>query len=94
MTDQAVLLSGVSVSAGRKTLLAVERLSVRPGELLGLLGPNGAGKSTLLRCLLGLQAAPSSSAGRSAASARGSLRPSAGGSATCRSFCPPAARCR
>jgi len=56
MTDQAVLLSGVSVSAGRKTLLAVERLSVRPGELLGLLGPNGAGKSTLLRCLLGLQA--------------------------------------
>lgn len=55
MTDHAVHLAGVSVRAGRKIILAVEELSVRPGELVGLLGPNGAGKSTLLRCLLGLQ---------------------------------------
>lgn len=34
--------------------LAIDRLEVRDGEILGLLGPTGAGKSTLLRLLAGL----------------------------------------
>ncbi|MCX7826389.1 MAG: ABC transporter ATP-binding protein [Verrucomicrobiae bacterium] len=51
----AIHVEHLTVSAGRRRILDVERLAVHPGELLGLLGPNGAGKSTLLRSLLGLQ---------------------------------------
>ena len=55
MSDSAIQLDGLSVSAGRKAILSVGSLHIRQGELVGLLGPNGAGKSTLLRCLLGMQ---------------------------------------
>ena len=41
-----------------KTVLAIDRLAVRPAAIVGLLGPNGSGKSTLLR-LLGLIERPS-----------------------------------
>jgi tungstate transport system ATP-binding protein len=41
--------------AGR-TVLDIDRLEVRPGEILGLVGPSGAGKSTLLRLLNFLEA--------------------------------------
>jgi tungstate transport system ATP-binding protein len=34
-----------------RTVLEVERLAVRAGEILALVGPSGAGKSTLLRLL-------------------------------------------
>lgn len=55
MNDLAIDIEGLCVQASRKTLLAIERLCVARGELLGLLGPNGAGKTTLLRSCLGLQ---------------------------------------
>jgi len=55
MTDPAIQLSGLSVRAGRRTVLSVDSLAIGRGELVGLLGPNGAGKSTLLRCVLGMQ---------------------------------------
>lgn len=35
--------------------LAIDRLSVRSGEIIGVIGKNGSGKSTLLRCLCGLE---------------------------------------
>lgn len=41
--------------------LAVPRLTVRPGEVVGLVGRNGAGKTTLLEALVGLGPRPSGS---------------------------------
>jgi len=55
MSEWAICIDGLSVRAGRRTLLAIESLRVGRGELVGLLGPNGAGKSTLLGCVLGMQ---------------------------------------
>ncbi len=55
MNSNAIQLEKLTVRAGRKTILAIDNLSIDRGELVGLLGPNGAGKTTLLRCLLGLQ---------------------------------------
>jgi iron complex transport system ATP-binding protein len=45
---------GIEFGFGRRAFLAVEKLDVWPGELVGLLGPNGAGKSTYLRLMAGL----------------------------------------
>ena len=44
-------LENVSKSYEGRTVLAVDHLDVRAGEILGIVGPSGAGKSTLLRLL-------------------------------------------
>lgn len=41
---------------GSRTVVAVESLTVRAGEMVVIVGPNGAGKSTLLRMLHFLEA--------------------------------------
>jgi tungstate transport system ATP-binding protein len=48
-------LEGARQRYGGREVLAVERLEVAVGEVLGLVGPTGAGKSTLLRLLAGLE---------------------------------------
>ncbi len=48
-----ITATGVSVYAGRATLVSDVDCSVRPGEVLAVVGPNGAGKSTLLSVLAG-----------------------------------------
>ena len=51
-----IALESVRCSAAGRTLLDIERLTVRHGERIAIIGHNGAGKSTLLRLLSGFMA--------------------------------------
>jgi len=42
---------GLTKAYSGRTVVAVDRIEVRQGEVLAILGPNGAGKSTLFRIL-------------------------------------------
>jgi len=44
-------LAGLSKVYGNKTVLQIDSLEIREGEIFALVGPSGAGKSTLLRLL-------------------------------------------
>ena len=44
-------LHQVRQSFGKRTVLEVPQLFIKPGECLGVIGPSGAGKTTLLRIL-------------------------------------------
>jgi len=55
MSDRALSFRKVRVTAGARTILAIDELLLASGELLAVMGPNGAGKSTLLRTCLGMQ---------------------------------------
>jgi len=54
MIPAAVEVRGLEVRAGRRCLLAVDRLRAAAGSVTALMGPNGAGKTTLLCACLGL----------------------------------------
>lgn len=49
-----ISLRDVSVGYGETTVLRVDSLDLRPGEVSALVGRNGCGKSTLLRALVGI----------------------------------------
>jgi len=52
MTDNFVYqLENISKAYEDRTVLAIDHLDVRAGEILAIVGPSGAGKSTLLRLL-------------------------------------------
>ena len=52
MNDYILDMVGVTVKRGKnKTILDIDRFSVRPGELVAVVGPNGTGKSTLLNTI-------------------------------------------
>jgi thiamine transport system ATP-binding protein len=51
----ALVVEGVSVRYGDRTVLDRVELAVGPGEVVALLGPSGSGKSTLLQVIAGLQ---------------------------------------
>jgi len=54
MTVPAVFVSGLKKAYGKRTVLALDDLSVPAREFFVLLGPSGSGKTTLLRSLAGL----------------------------------------
>lgn len=41
----------IIVKRNKKTVLSIDQISIRSGEVLAVIGPNGAGKSTLLMAL-------------------------------------------
>ncbi len=54
MSPASLELSNLTVHAGRRCLLDVDRVRAETGTILALMGPNGAGKTTFLRACLGL----------------------------------------
>jgi len=57
MSDCVVEIRDLRVRAWRRTILALDELSIKRGEVFAVIGPNGAGKSTLLKVLCGLMGA-------------------------------------
>ena len=51
MTDTLFALRNITMQYGARTVLRIDELDIRQGEILALVGPSGAGKSTLLRLL-------------------------------------------
>lgn len=51
MNDAVYRLADVTKKYGSRSVLRVDELEIRRGEILALVGPSGAGKSTLLRLL-------------------------------------------
>src|SRR3546814_3610123 len=49
-----LILDGLTVHAGGKTLIEGVSTTLAPGQFTAIVGPNGAGKSTLLRALAGV----------------------------------------
>lgn len=54
--DSVYTLSNLRKDYNGRTVLNIDRLSIRRGEILALVGPSGAGKTTLLRLLNFLEA--------------------------------------
>lgn len=55
--DAALVLDGVRVRFGARTVLDIDRLAIPAGSVTAFRGINGSGKSTLVRAIVGLQRA-------------------------------------
>lgn len=51
MTATELVVDGVTLTAGARSLVRDVSLTAHPGEVIGLVGPNGSGKSSLLRAV-------------------------------------------
>lgn len=52
--DSAIRARGITVEAGKKTILDRADIDLRRGSFTAVVGPNGSGKTTLLRALAGI----------------------------------------
>ncbi len=55
MTDAAVVVDGLTVRRGHRTVFDGLSVSIPAGQVIGLLGPSGCGKTTLMRAIVGVQ---------------------------------------
>lgn len=55
MSTPLISLYNIRQQYQSRTVLAVDKLDIAPGSIVGLAGPNGSGKSTLLRLLAFLE---------------------------------------
>ena len=53
--EAAVVIEGLRVRRGRRTVLDGLDLHIPRGQVVGLLGPSGCGKTTLMRAIVGVQ---------------------------------------
>lgn len=51
---EAVKVTGVSKSFGKKEVLSTIDLTVEAGQIYGLIGPSGSGKTTLVKLIVGM----------------------------------------
>jgi polar amino acid transport system ATP-binding protein len=56
MSGSSLLMSGVTLSRGGRTIVSRVSMEARPGELIVLRGASGSGKTTILRAIAGLDA--------------------------------------
>lgn len=54
-TGPGIVVDGLRVERGGRTVLPGLSLTVPVGQVVGLLGPSGGGKSTLMRAIVGVQ---------------------------------------
>lgn len=54
MSEQSIVLKGLTKNYGKHRGINNISFSVNKGEIFGFIGPNGAGKSTTIRTLMGL----------------------------------------
>jgi iron complex transport system ATP-binding protein len=54
MIAGSIVLSGVRVRRGGRTVLQIDGLEIPAGDFVGIVGPNGAGKTTFLKLCAGL----------------------------------------
>ena len=52
--NSKIIVNGLKVVLGKKTILEDIWFDVKEGEFLSILGPSGCGKTTILRVLMGL----------------------------------------
>lgn len=54
MSNDALIVEGITKRIGAKKIVDDVHFQVKKGEIFGLLGPNGAGKTTIIRMIVGL----------------------------------------
>nr|WP_309065899.1 ABC transporter ATP-binding protein [Microbacterium sp.] len=55
MNTAAIVIEGLDVRRGRRTIFEGLSLEIPRGQVIGLLGPSGCGKTTLMRAIVGVQ---------------------------------------